>query len=49
MPYGNQAAAYWEGRVDVFDTATGRNIGTAFAELAGYVDPDPLTWRKITP
>ncbi len=49
MPYGNQAAAYWEGRVDVFDTATGRNIGTAFAELSGYVDPDPLTWRKITP
>ena len=49
MPYGNQAAAYWEGRVDIFDTATGLNVGTAFAELAGYVDPEPLTWRTVTP
>ena len=49
MQYGNQAAAYWEGRVDIFDTATGHNVGTAFAELSGYVDPEPLTWRKISP
>ena len=49
MPYGNQAAAYWEGRVDIFDTATGLNVGTAFAELSGYVDPEPLTWRKVAP
>ena len=45
MPYGNQVAAYWEGRVDVFDASSGDVVGVAFAELSGYVDPEPLLWR----
>ncbi len=45
LPYGNQAAAYWEGRVDVTDTASGESLGLGFAELSGYVEPDPLSWR----
>ncbi len=44
-PYGNQAAAYWEGRLTVRDTSSGNIIGRAFAELSGYVDPPPLSWR----
>ena len=49
MPYGNQAAAYWEGRVDIIDTQTGQKVGKAFAELSGYVDPEPLIWRTAAP
>ncbi len=45
LPYGNQAAAYWEGRVEVSDTASGESLGLAFAELSGYVEPEPLGWR----
>ena len=45
LPYGNQAAAYWEGRVDVTDTASGESLGRGFAELSGYVEPEPLSWR----
>ncbi len=45
FPYGNQAAAYWEGRADVFDSESGETKGVAFVELSGYVDPDPLIWR----
>ena len=45
MPYGNEAAAYWEGRVDVFDASSGDVAGVAFAELSGYVEPEPLLWR----
>lgn len=46
LPYGNQAAAYWEGRVEVSDTASGESLGLAFAELSGYVEPEPLSWRN---
>ena len=49
MPYGNQAAAYWEGRVDVIDTASGESLGRAFAELSGYVEPEPLIWHDAAP
>ena len=45
LPYGNQAAAYWEGRVEVLDSETLEPVGLAFAELSGYVEPEPLTWR----
>ncbi len=45
IPYGNKAAAYWEGRVDVLDPSSLDVIGVAFAELSGYVDPEPLSWR----
>ena len=45
LPYGNQAAAYWEGRVEVSDAASGESLGLAFAELSGYVEPEPLSWR----
>ena len=45
IPYGNKAAAYWEGRVDVLDPSGLDVIGVAFAELSGYVDPEPLSWR----
>ena len=45
IPFGNQAAAYWEGRADAFDYETGERIGKSFVELSGYVDPDPLIWR----
>ena len=45
MQFGNQAAAYWEGRVDVRETTSDLSIGRAFAELSGYVDPPPLAWR----
>ena len=48
-PYGNQAAAYWEGRVDVRDALSGNIVGRGFAELSGYVDPAPLIWRAETP
>ena len=46
MPYGNKAAAYWEGRVDVLDASSLEAIGVAFAELSGYVEPEPLGWRR---
>ena len=46
MPYGNKAGAYWEGRVDVYDSSSRDLVGVAFAELSGYVDPEPLDWRK---
>ena len=46
LPYGNQAAAYWEGRIDVTDTSSGESLGRAFAELSGYVEPEPLSWRS---
>ncbi len=45
MPNGNKGAAYWEGRVDVLDAETLESVGLAFAELSGYVDPEPLSWR----
>ena len=45
LPYGNQAAAYWEGRVDVTDSSSGESLGRGFAELSGYVEPEPLSWR----
>ncbi len=48
MPYGNKASAYWEGRVDVYDSSSREPVGVAFAELSGYVDPEPLDWRKRT-
>ncbi len=44
-PFGNQAAAYWEGRVDVFASESGAMIGKGFVELSGYIDPKPLIWR----
>lgn len=34
-------ARYWEGAVDVTDTATGRNIGRGYVELTGYA-PGPV-------
>ena len=46
LPYGNPAAAYWEGRVNVLDPTTLEVIGVGFAELSGYVEPEPLGWRK---
>ena len=46
IPYGNLAAAYWEGRVEVIDSVTGATVGKAFAELSGYVDAPPLEWRR---
>ena len=46
LPYGNQAAAYWEGRVDVTDVSSGESLGRAFVELSGYVEPAPLSWRS---
>lgn len=46
LPYGNQAAAYWEGRVDLTDYSSGEPIGQGFAELSGYVEPRPLIWRR---
>ncbi len=49
MPMGNKAAAYWEGRIDIYDTDTGRDMGVAFAELSGYVDPEPLAWQDAVP
>ena len=48
MPYGNKASAYWEGRVDVHETSSNEIVGVAFVELSGYVDPEPLGWRKQT-
>ena len=48
-PYGNQAATYWEGRVDVIDPSSGEAIGLGFAELSGYVEPVPLSWREKSP
>ena len=48
IPYGNKAAAYWEGRVDVLDPSNRGIVGVAFAELSGYVDPEPLIWRDGT-
>ncbi len=48
LPYANQAAAYWEGRVDVRETSNGKSIGLAFVELSGYVDPQPLVWQNDT-
>lgn len=48
LPYGNQAGAYWEGRVDVLDSTGLEVVGVAFAELSGYVEPEPLGWRKPT-
>ncbi len=47
IPFGNQAAAYWEGSVDVVDATTGASSGRGFVELSGYVDPDPLEWRVV--
>ena len=47
MPYGNKAAAYWEGRAEVVDPASNERVGLAFVELSGYVDPDPLIWRSV--
>ena len=49
MLHGNQAATYWEGRVDVVDSQTGVIVGKAFAELSGYVDALPLKWRADIP
>ncbi len=46
LPYGNKAAAYWEGRVNVLDSSSLDVIGVAFAELSGYVEPEPLDWRR---
>lgn len=49
LPYSNQAAAYWEGRVDVIDYSSGEPLGQGFAELSGYVEPEPLSWRSEKP
>ena len=49
MPMGNGAAAYWEGRIEIYDTDTGLRTGVAFAELSGYVDPEPLSWQDTVP
>ena len=46
LPYGNQAAAYWEGRVEVTEASSGESLGRAFAELSGYAEPEPLSWRS---
>ena len=46
LPFGNKAAAYWEGRVDVYDTVSGESKGVGFAELSGYVEPERLSWRN---
>lgn len=45
IPIGNKAAAYWEGRADIFDSNSNQMIGRAYVELSGYVDPDPLRWQ----
>ncbi len=42
----NQAAAYWEGRIDVVDSLSGEHVGRGFAELSGYVVPAPLEWQE---
>ena len=47
IPYGNKAAAYWEGRVEVRDALSDDVVGVAFAELSGYVEPEPLIWRDV--
>lgn len=41
----NVAATYWEGSVSVTDSDSGETIGRGYLELAGYVPPDPLSWR----
>ena len=41
----NVAATYWEGSVSVIDSDSGETIGRGYLELAGYVPPDPLSWR----
>ena len=49
MPMGNKAAAYWEGRIEIYDIDTGLQTGVAFAELSGYVEPEPLSWQDSVP
>ena len=48
MPLGNKAAAYWEGRADIFDSNSNQIIGRAYVELSGYVEPEPLRWKTNT-
>ena len=43
---GNAVASYWEGSVEVVDYATGEVLGRGYLELAGYVKPEPFSWRK---
>lgn len=41
------ASTYWEGKVLIGGLQNGSPIsGNAFAELSGYVDPDPVEWMQ---
>ncbi len=41
----DDSATYWEGSVVATDSVSGDAIGQGYLELAGYVLPDPLSWR----
>ena len=42
-----RASTYWEGKVAVDGTQDGEPIsGNAYVELSGYVDPEPVMWRR---
>lgn len=43
---GARSATYWEGSVSVTDSESGEIIGRGYLELAGYVPPNPLSWRE---
>ena len=42
---GDNSATYWEGSVVATDSVSGDVVGQGYLELAGYVLPDPLSWR----
>ena len=41
----DNSATYWEGSVIATDSVSGDAVGQGYLELAGYVLPDPLSWR----
>lgn len=49
MVGGDAVASYWEGSVSAMEVGTGREIGRGYLELAGYVKPEPLSWRMGRP
>lgn len=49
MVGSDAVASYWEGSVSAVESGTGRVIGRGYLELAGYVKPDPLSWRMERP
>lgn len=46
---GDAVASYWEGSVTATDFVTGELLGRGYLELAGYVEPQPLSWRLKEP